>query len=85
MTPVVSAEGGFGVVSLEPCVVVGFVAVVVSDLKVKAGSVGRRNTWRTPMFRIVTFSAPGLSELDTCCNGAHPGPALPQHMFHSSL
>lgn len=38
MTSVVSAEGGFGVISLEWGVVPGFVAVVVSDLKVKAGS-----------------------------------------------
>lgn len=34
----VPAEGGFDGISLEPGIVAGFVATVVSDLEVKAGS-----------------------------------------------
>lgn len=40
----VPAEGGFDGISLEPGTIAGFVAIVVSDLEVKSGSVGKCKT-----------------------------------------
>ena len=47
ITPVVPAAGGFDGISLEPGSVAAFVATVLSDLEVNAGSVGKCKIWRT--------------------------------------
>lgn len=51
----VAAEGDFDGISLEPGVIAGFVATVVSDLEVEAGSVEKCKTWRASVFRTVSF------------------------------
>lgn len=50
----VPVAGGFDGISLEPGTTAGFVATVMSDLEVKAGSVGKCKIWRTEIFIIVS-------------------------------